>query len=247
MIHSLERLTEVLYCHTLDSIPRLESLRKLPREKELKLTLDKSISGFQVRIGNQLKVELPEFSIGIHSQEPIISIARLITDSEIETHQYFFEQCAKDYRTLANQLIYELVAHLNIELDQSFPLETFTPFIRDRNKYKGKLNGWSYYFHGFHCNFTNDTTEQIIEVPLTYGREFGELDPYFFSGYIKSTPKYQPLPAPIYDDYADGKRILEKMVNLGKAEVINSNIKNQYGTVVADREKIQVSVYPEIP
>ncbi len=95
----------------------------------------------------------------------------------------------------------------------------------------------------FICAFKNLKTEQYIETPLSYGLEFGELDPYFFSKFINSTNEYKPLPLFIYDDYWDGKRILNKMVELDKFEIINSNFSNETGVVVKDRVKIKVDTY----
>ena len=84
---------------------------------------------------------------------------------------------------------------------------------------------------------------QVIEIPLVFGLEFGDLDPYFFITFIKSTPEYQPLPIDIYVNYADGLRIIEKMVSLGKFERISSNIENYFGTVVSDRDKVEINIY----
>ena len=98
----------------------------------------------------------------------------------------------------------------------------------------------------FHCGFENKKTGQIIEVPLVFGLEFGDLDPYFFTRFIKSTSKYIPLPVEIYEDYADGVRIIEKMIALGKFEKIISNIGNHYGIVVTDREKLKIKSFEEL-
>lgn len=62
------------------------------------------------------------------------------------------------------------------------PLVTFAPFKCNRKR-KGKMGKWQYCFHGFHCTFENKKTEQNIEVPLAYGFDFGDLDPYFFRIY----------------------------------------------------------------
>jgi hypothetical protein len=57
--------------------------------------------------------------------------------------------------------------------------------------------------------------------------------------YIKSTDKYKPLPVDIFEDYADGLRINEKMLALGKFERIISNLGGHFGTVVTDRKKLK--------
>jgi hypothetical protein len=83
-------------------------------------------------------------------------------------------------------------------------------------------------------------------VSLVFGLEFGDLDPYFFTRYIKSTPKYNPMPVEIFEDYADGVQINEKMISLGKFERIGSNVGNHYGVVVADRKEVEIKSYDEL-
>ena len=111
---------------------------------------------------------------------------------------------------------------------------------------KGKVENWRYYVHGFDCHFENLKTGQEIEVPLVFGLEFGNLDPWFFTKYIKSTPAYKPLPVEIYEDYGDGVRIIEKMLSLGRFEKISSNVGNHHGIVVADRNKVEIKSYLEL-
>ncbi|XJA82185.1 hypothetical protein AB2F49_05570 [Escherichia coli] len=126
-----------------------------------------------------LKAQLDEFVVGMHSADPVIRIARLISLEEINRHQDFFEHCAKEYRKLATELIFALAEQLNVEMAENNPLVTFAPFKCNRKR-KGKMGKWQYCFHGFHCTFENKKTEQNIEVPLAYGFAFGDLDPYFF-------------------------------------------------------------------
>ena len=132
-----------------------------------------------------------------------------------------------------------------MELNKDSPIVTFNELKRDKRQ-TGKVEDWRYFVHGFHCGFENNNTGQVIEVPLVFGLEFGDLDPYFFTRYIKSTPKYNPLPVDIFEDYADGVRINEKMISLGKFERISSNIGNHYGVVVADRQKVEIKSYEEL-
>ena len=131
---------------------------------------------------------------------------------------------------------------LDLKLDKDFPMNTFNELKRDKRQI-GKVENWKYFVHGFHCGFENNKTGQLIEVPLVFGLEFGDLDPYFFSKFIKSTPKYRPLPVDIFEDYADGERIIEKMISLGKFERISSNVGNHYGIVVTDRQKVEIKSY----
>ena len=87
----------------------------------------------------------------------------------------------------------------------------------------------------FYLWTTLKKAKQEIEVPIAFGLEFGALDPYFFSNYIKSTAQYQPLPVDIYDDYLDGRRIIERLTTTGVLEKINATLPNYFGTVPTNR------------
>lgn len=241
----MNRTTDIISISAVGQIPTLATIRAIPRERTLKLVFEKGLQNQRESIGQNLKNELSDFQIGIHTLEPEISIAKLITDKEIEENQIFFEQCAKDYRQLGEELLFMLVDKLDLELNKDFPLETFNKLKHDKRQI-GKVENWKYFVHGFHCRFENNKTGQIIEVPLVFGLEFGDLDPYFFTRYIKSTPKYNPLPVDIFEDYADGFRINEKMISLGKFEKISSNVRNHYGIVVTDRHKVEIKSYEEL-
>ena len=211
----------------------------------MKLVFEKSVQNQKEEIGQNLKSVLLDFQVSIHTIEPEINIAKLITDKEIEDNQDFFEQCAKDYRQLGEELLHKLVESLNLKLSKDFPMQTFNELKRDKRQI-GKIEDWRYFIHGFHCGFKNIKTGQLIEVPLVFGQEFGDLDPYFFSKFIKTTPKYKPLPVDIFEDYADGVRINEKMISLGSFERISSNVGNHYGIVVADRQKVKIKSYLDL-
>jgi hypothetical protein len=241
----LNRTTDIIAISSVEQIPTLETVLAIPRERILKLVFEKGAQSQREAVGQKLKNELPGFQIGIHTIAPEINIAKLITDQEIETNQAFFEQCAKDYRKLGEELLFKLVDKLDVKLNKDFPMETFNELKLDKRQI-GEIKGWRYFVHGFHCGFENNETGQLIEVPLVFGLEFGCLDPYFFSKFIKSTSNYRPLPVDIFEDYADGVRIIERMVSLGKFERIRSNVGNHYGVVVADRAKVGIKSYLDL-
>jgi hypothetical protein len=240
----LDNGIESLTIKSIDQLPTPDTIRCIPRGKKLRLIFAPSVEKKRESIGEQLKSDLEGFHVGIPTFSNEIYIAKLIADEEIAMHQDFFEKCAKDYRRLSTELINKLIDQLGITINTAFPLLTFN-LLKNSERQVGEVDGWRYYLHGYHCGFTHLTTGQQIETSLVFGLEFGELDPYFFTRFIKSTPAYQPLPVGIYEDYADGVRINKKMVALGKFEVISSNIENTFGVVVTDRDKIPVEVYRE--
>lgn len=227
-----------IYISDIKDFPTLEDIRNIKRGVCLKINLIESAQKYQEEKGRELRKDLPNFSIGINMNGYEINVKKLITNKEILEHQDFFEFCAKEYGLLGEKLINEFIVYKGIPNHKGFPLKELNGYIGNKNhEPRGEMGEWNYYFHGFHCLFINRNTKQKIEVPLTYGEEFGELDPYFFSIFIKTTPKFQPLPIYIYDDYEDGKIIIETMFQLGKFEIIKSNIEGRLGYIVKDRIK----------
>lgn len=238
----MERTTHVITVKSIQEIPCIDYLRNISRQKRIKIVFDPSISHLREDYGEQLKKNLPHFQIGIHSMKPKIEINKLITKEEIIANQLFFVQCAKDYRKLGEELVTLFFEKKKIKLNKDFPFLAFN-YLKGRRTQGGKVGKWKYFLHGYHCYFQNVNTKQEIEVPFMFGMEFGVLDPYFFSLYIKSTPEYHPLSVPIYEDFADGKRILDVMLQLGLLERINSNLENHSGLVIKDRNKVDIKIY----
>jgi hypothetical protein len=170
---------------------------------------------------------------------------KLITPEEVEANQIFFEKCAFEHRELATKLILELIEFFKIDISNDIPYIAFVKYWQ-KNGQSGKMKDWKFFFHGFHCSFKNVITNQYIEIPIVFGLEFGDLDPYFFTQYIKSTSRYFPLPVEINDNYKDGLTIIEKMLSIGKFEKINSNFKNHYGAVIKNRpNKVEVITFED--
>ncbi|MGC4103778.1 DUF6896 domain-containing protein [Ferruginibacter sp.] len=234
---ALNRTTEIFTINSLEQLPSMDFIRSTPRHKAIKLVFSPLVQHKRTAIGEDLRRALTGFTVGTHLIEPEINIAKLITDEEIETHQLFFEQCAKDYRDLATALINKLAQKMAVTIDMEYPLNSFGVAYRN-NQQRGKVEGWQYFFHGIHCAFKKQRTGQMIEASLVFANEFGELDPYFFTRYILTSREYHPLPVDIYESFADGARIIEKMVSLGKFEKITGAMNNYFGTFVTDKNKL---------
>jgi hypothetical protein len=229
----MDRTIEIITCDTVASLPSIEQIRAIPRERALRVIFSSPILPLREKIGAEWKEKLPGFGVGVHMINPEINVSKLITEEEIIAQAAFFEQCAKDYRKLATQLIQALAAYFNETIDPENAMHTFGKYKRGRQI--GMMEEWEYRLHGAHCGFENRQTDQAIEVYLITALEFGVLDPFFFVEFIKTTASYQPLPVGIYEDYADGQRILEKMIALGKLERIQSLLDGHDNIVVTDR------------
>lgn len=236
---------KIIRIDRIEDLPNLQELQSMQRGLRLKVVFDNDIANKQQEIGNRWKEQLPKFLVGIHSNGDEINLLKLITDEEIEQNQLFFEDCAIKYGLLSKKLIERFIEVFNVPPHKGFPLNTLNPYGKTSYTQSGKMEEWKYYFHGYHCAFTHKQTGQRIEVPLTFGEEYGELDPYFFSIFIRTTSEFQPLPVQIYNDFWDGRRILEVMLELGKFETINSNLKGRKGVVVKNRLKREVRVFDD--
>lgn len=230
--------------NTAKDIPTLEEIQSISRGLKLNLIFEGDMQPKRSEVGEQWQQELPEFSIEIQLNGKEISIHKLITVEEIEQHQAFFEDCAKEYGILGEQLITQFIEQYDVVSHGGYPLITLNPYGKSNYRPSGEMGDWKFHFHRFHCAFTHKETEQHIEVPLVFGEEYGVLDPYFFAMFIKTTPRFQPSPVPIFDYHQDGNRIFKVMVKLGKFEEINSNIQGKTGIIVSDRVKKEVIPYP---
>ncbi len=169
-----------------------------------------------------------------------------LTDEEIERNQDFFEKCAKDHRKLATELISEVQKSLGVKFNTDCPLFTVIPYHHQCKWANKMINDWHYFLHGHnHYRFRNEKTNQYIDIALHCGMEFGLLDPWFFIEYIISTKEYYPLPVEFNNSFYDGCKIINKMIELGKFELIETNYKTKKGIVVTDREKIEVKQYSD--
>jgi len=242
-LNTLERTIQIISAASPDQLPDLDEISNTPRQIKLKIVFEEPVRHLRKSYGEDLEKLLPGFQIAIHNTEHEINICKLITNEEIENNQLFFLQCAKDYRNLGTTLITRLIEIKKITLNTDFPFLTLNKFRNSKRNDSGKVDQWDYFFHGYHCGFQHRKTKQKIEVPYMFGMEFGDLDPYFFSIFIKSTSEYQPLPVDIYDDFEDGKKILDVMLSLGHLEKIHSNIEHHSGTVVKDRDKVDIKVF----
>jgi len=237
----VSRKIELVRIDSPDQIPSIHKIRTYSRDIELRIIFNKPVQERRESIGEYLKKKLPGFLVSVHLVDPIIIIVKLITEEEVMVHQGFFEQCAKDYRDLAQQLIFQLAEQRNISIDPANPNNSFYQLKRTK-KSSGAMEQWEYFLHGIHCGFVHKISKQAIEVSLIYGLEFGELDPYFFTQFILSTPAYQPLPVAIYEAFHDGEQINKTMLSLGKFEQIQSIFEDRFGIVVTDRKKIPVQI-----
>lgn len=218
----MARTIETIDIRSVAELPTIDFIKKIPRSKWIRLLFHDTIAHLKTDFGNTLAAALPHALVYIHDVDPMINLELLMPDEEIVANQDFFEQCARDYNELAHTLMNKLAVMLDVDISSTDPHRVFIRFY-STDKKQGKLEAWNYYFHGFHCGFKHSLSGQEIEVSIVNGQEFGALDPYFFIRFILSAKRYHPLPFSFYNEYQDGKRVLQKMVELGRFEQLNPN------------------------
>ncbi len=214
-----------------EDLPSTRDIESLPREVRLIVVFEEEVGIDKGELGEEWKTYFPEHLVGINSVENHISLQKLITVDEVKQHQMFFEKCGIEYARLASDLVGRFMTYFKVPPHQGFPFKTLYWFRNPHFKKSGKMGKWKYNFHGFHCGFTHQVTGLTIEASLVFGKNYGELDPYFFGQYIKTNPDYIPLPVPVYDSYHDGKRIVQTMLALGRFKEIKSHFEERVGVI----------------
>ena len=237
---------KIIQANKKSDLPSIQEIKSMPRGIELKIVFGEKLKSKRDSIGEKWQKKLPKFSIGIHSVKEEINISKLITDEEIIQNQDFFENCAKEYGELGEKLMKQFANEYEVDLIRGRPVKTKSPTGKKPYVRSGEMGNWIFSFHGIHLGLRNKETNQQIEIPLNYGEEYGELDPFFFSIFIRTTPKFKPLPVKIYDDFWDGGRILDVMLKIGKFEEIDSIMPKVKGVVVKNRIK-KTGGYPVVP
>ena len=175
-----------------------------------------------------LEEHLPEDSsvhAHTHKERDRITIEQLLPRAVILQHLECFHDAALAYKHLANAIMPRLYEKLGL------PRETAH---WDRNTQIGQLDKeWHYFFHGAHCALSNRRTGQSIEASLWFEGEFGVLDPYFFSKFLRAEPGFDDIARLVTDDFHDGHRILEVLEQEGRLILIKGRIVD--GTVAKEK------------
>ncbi|HEY7309024.1 MAG TPA: hypothetical protein VH643_06600 [Gemmataceae bacterium] len=171
---------------------------------------------------------LPEFAVfesgGSHDTEQI-TVSKVISTKDVLANEAEFVAALRLFRQTASTLATRLAQHLGVPADHLLELGMGRARAGWADQLRGllgrRLRGhrldqeWHYWFHGGACRFESRATGQIVEVRLTFGKEFGVLDPYFFAQFVKSTAALAPLSRLLRDDFHDASRVLSVLDQLG--------------------------------
>ncbi|MFW2172431.1 DUF6896 domain-containing protein [Acinetobacter guillouiae] len=79
------------------------------------------------------------------------------------------------------------------------------------NGQKTLSEDWSFFVHGEHCMFENLITGQILEVSLGNKESIGNLDPYFFYNFLKTTFEFNHLTKYFVNPFSSTLDFFEKL------------------------------------
>lgn len=118
---------------------------------------------------------------------------------------------------------YEMVSELLRFCDKSWTdlKDNFRLHLPDHLQEDQLSNGWSYWLHGFQCQF-NGPGGEILDVNISKFHDlFAFLDPYFYGKFIKTSGNFKNVASLITDEFDDCHLIFE---------VLREEIKNSVNT-----------------
>lgn len=232
------RTIEKIFCGSIHGIPPLEQFLDLPRRKAIRFIFDKLPAEERRELVRSLRKKLPGFSVTHdHRKVSFVTIARWISEEEVEEHQEFFAQCARDFSRISLQLIFDFIAHLDLPIDKNFPRGAFERFRKEHLHLQGVMGDWRYSTCSYFCDFTNVKTGQQVQVPTIYGCEFDAMDGCSLIPFIRSTKSYQPFPIEFYEDETEGEIVVRTLVKLGVLQMIKSRFCAFQAAVIRDFDK----------
>lgn len=156
-------------------------------------------------LSEQLRPRLPGYSVFDSGPGPqgttCVTVLKVIEERAVLENLPLFLSAIRDFSHTAHDLCRRLAeAHRILSEDLLARREAIE---------KGRLGNWDYNFHGLECCFTNGGTGQVVDVRISFGGEFGVLDPFFLSRFIRTTPVHHKAARLLDDDFHDACRVLE--------------------------------------
>jgi hypothetical protein len=160
----------------------------------------------------RLQAALPDccvFESGGDQNSRWVTVMRVDRAGDVAAHMDEFVAALRLFRRTATTLATRLAARLGVAPG------VLLRALKPGGSPPGRLDEWDYQPHGGECRFVGRATGQVVEVRLTFGEEFGALDPYFFGRFVRSTPGLEGLARLIRDEYHDTARVLELVGRAG--------------------------------
>jgi|GEM_PF-2089910 len=153
------------------------------------------------------------FRHGVLASGGVITIVPAVSTASILARRDELYQCARTFRQQAFHLVDLLYEALAIPPAKRHDWRELMQ--RKLRQPRGRVNAeWTYYLHGWECQFENTRTGQIVEVITANLPECGCLDAWFFLQYIHTTGQFVELDQWLGNAYENANKAL---TILGKA------------------------------
>jgi hypothetical protein len=83
---------------------------------------------------------------------------------------------------------------------------------------------WSFCLHGAECRFTDQESGRELEVIIVNGDQFGALDFFFFSKYLKQEFGTNVFLRPFVDDKTEIEHLLKRLYEEGQLTKLDPNM-----------------------
>ncbi|MDI1484664.1 hypothetical protein [Polyangium sp. y55x31] len=193
---------------SLDEIPAPEVLADIARKGHHAVLRVSGAPGGSVleELVHRLARALPEHSVFLSGASQI-TVIPVITNADVLQIADELVAAAHEFRDLAIELCARLSPKLGIAREA----------LVDSPRTSGRLDAeWDYHFHGLQCCFKSRRTGQVLDVELSFGDEFGVLDPWFFHRFLKTTDRHAAIAAKLVEEYHDTARALDVLEGTGR-------------------------------
>ena len=125
------------------------------------------------------------------------------------------------YITLSHQLVEKLIKETNQPHIESIRSGNYDDI--EHTEIEMLPGNWDYGIHGNHCQFYNTETGQTLEVFILNKEAVGDLDPYFFYQFLKTTDNFKNL-ATLFepDPFRQVYDLFDELVEEGLLQIIYS-------------------------
>ncbi|WP_433921773.1 DUF6896 domain-containing protein [Paenibacillus taichungensis] len=122
-------------------------------------------------------------------------------------------EAMETYKRVAQELIDKLISETS-QAEKEEIINGAYHLLSNEEVLNGEeyLSGnWHFDVHGEHCMFENAETGQTLEVSLGSKNDVGNMDPYFFYNFLKSTANYEHLIAYFENPFGDMLNLFERL------------------------------------
>ncbi len=202
-------------CPTLDAVPPAAELAALAVVgRHVVLHLPEPLKASKGPLIERLAEQLPGHSVfdsgGKADGTTCITVLEVIDERRVLENLPVFLAALADFTATATRPCHALAAAHGVPAAM---LLAHREAIERRGR--AWLRDWDYGFHGLECEFVNVRTGQVLDVKIGCGEEFGLLDPYFLSGFVRTTPAHRAAADLLADDFHDMARVLDVLTRHG--------------------------------